>query len=360
MKTIPVILAGGIGERFWPLSRSSMPKQLLKLISDRTMAEETLARVSTFCSKGVKPLIITSNAIAERMKELLPKKWQYDLIIEPVGKNTAPPVALAAAWIEKKYKQSTMVVLSADHDIRPLEKFTSAMEFAVKLAADSKQLIVFGVKPSRPDTGYGYIKLGEKIDGLADVSGFHVKKFIEKPDQKKAKKYVKSGNYMWNSGMFVWTTSVILEEFKAYMPELFKQVKDVEKADFSEAAMNNFYHVCAKESIDYGIMEHSQRVSAAVGEFGWDDIGSWESIPRLKGTDNKGTVADGEFLYSKENKDSIIVNKSSLAIAAIGLKNVAFIATDDGVLAIDRSLLPDLKTYLNEIKADKRFPKTLF
>lgn len=360
MKVVPVILAGGIGERFWPLSRSTMPKQLLKLVSNRTMAEETLARVSTFCSKGVKPLIITNKVIADRMKELLPKKWQYDMIIESVGKNTAPPVALAASWIEKKYGPSIMVVLSADHDIRPVDAFASAMNFAVNLAERTEQLVVFGVKPSRPDTGYGYIKLGKKIVESDGVSGFVVKQFVEKPDEKKAIRYVKSGDYMWNSGMFVWTTTVILEEFESYMPELFNQVKAVENKGFTVKSIDNFYNTCIKESIDYGIMEHSKRVSAAVGNFNWDDIGSWESIPRLNGVDENGTTISGSKIYNKKSNNAIIVNRSNLAVASIGLENVALIVTDDAILAIDRSKLPDIKKYLNEIKGDKKFPSTLF
>jgi mannose-1-phosphate guanylyltransferase len=360
MKIVPVILAGGIGERFWPLSRASMPKQLLKLVSSRTMAEETLARVAAFSSEGVKPLVITSNAIGDRIKELLPKEWEYDMIIEPVGKNTAPAVALAASWIEEKYGPSVMVVLSADHDIRPKEEFTSAMKFAVDLAEKTEQLIVFGVKPSRPDTGYGYIMLGKKIDENDGVNGFSVKRFIEKPNETDAKKYVEDGGYMWNSGMFVWTTKVILEEFEAYMPELFKLVKIAEGKKFSQDAVDAFYTTCKKESIDYGIMEHSKRVSAAVGNFNWDDIGSWESIPRLNGTDGSGTTVTGDTVFNKDNKESILVNRSKLTVAAIGLENIAIIVTDDAVLAIDRSKLPDLKKYLNEIKGNKEFPSTLF
>ncbi len=253
-----------------------------------------------------------------------------------------------------------MVVLSADHDIRPTDAFTFAMKFAVNLAERTEQLVVFGVKPSRPDTGYGYIKLGKKIVESDGVSGFVVKQFVEKPDAKKALTYVKSGNYMWNSGMFVWTTSVILEEFESYMPELFKQVKAVEKKGFTAKSIDNFYNTCNKESIDYGIMEHSNRVSAAVGNFNWDDIGSWESIPRLNGVDENDTTISGSKIYNKKSKSAIIVNRSNLTVASIGLENVALIVTDDAILAIDRSQLPDLKKYLNDIKGDKKFPSTLF
>ncbi|HMA65647.1 MAG: mannose-1-phosphate guanylyltransferase [Fibrobacterota bacterium] len=360
MKVVPVILAGGIGERFWPLSRSSMPKQLLKLVSSKTMAEETLARVASFCTKGVKPLIITNKTIAASMKKLLPKKWVYDMIVEPVGKNTAPPVALAASWIEKKYGESVMVVLSADHDIRPKEEFTAALKFAVSLAEKTQNLIVFGVKPSRPDTGYGYLKLGKKLDEKTGICGYTVKEFVEKPNEKNAKKYVASGNYMWNSGMFVWTTKVILEEFESYMPDLYKLVKKAENSKFSSKAIDDFYLTCQKESIDFGIMEHSKRVSATVGNFGWDDIGSWESIPRLNGTNDDITTVSGDLIYCKGTANSILVNRSKLTVAAVGLDNVALIVTDDAILAIDRSKLPDLKKFMGEIKADKKFSPKLF
>ncbi len=195
MTIVPVILAGGIGERFWPLSRSAMPKQLLKIISNRTMLEETLLRVSPFCSKKVKPLIVTSKAIASKFKSVLPSSLKYDLIIEPVGKNTAPAVAISASWIEAKYGSSVMMVLSADHDIRPRSSFVEAAKFAVNLAQNQNGLVVFGIKPSRPETGYGYIQLGKEIfenQGVktrdrtdsrfrgneSNVSGFTVKRFI--------------------------------------------------------------------------------------------------------------------------------------------------------------------------------------
>lgn len=162
MTIVPVILAGGIGERFWPLSRSSMPKQLLSIVSSRTMAEETLSRVDSLCSKNALPLIITNKTIAQKLKSAISSKWQYDLIVETVGKNTAPPIALAASWIEKKYGESVMVVLSADHDIRPQKTFIHAVKFAASLAGKSNNLVVFGIKPSRPETGYGYIQLAKK------------------------------------------------------------------------------------------------------------------------------------------------------------------------------------------------------
>lgn len=359
MTIVPVILAGGIGERFWPLSRSAKPKQLLKIISNKTMLEETLLRVAPFCSKKVKPLIVTSKAISSKFKSLLPSNLKYDLIIEPVGKNTAPAIAIAASWIEAKYGDSVMIVLSADHDIRPRQAFIEAARFAVNLASNQNGLVIFGIKPSRAETGYGYIQLGKRIDTSKNINSFFVKRFIEKPSTQKAQKLLQSDKYMWNSGMFVWKTSTILEEFATFMPQIHRMVEAAAKLGFSKDAICAFYENSPKESIDFGIMEHSRRVFAVVGDFLWDDIGSWESVSRVHPKDKLNSTVVGLKVYQKESSDSIIVNKSSKAVAAIGLKNAVVVSTDDAVLVIDRSKLPDFKKYLNEMKGGA-LPSNLF
>lgn len=359
MTVIPVILAGGIGERFWPLSRSAMPKQLLKILSNKTMLEETILRVSSFCSKDVRPLIVTSKAIASKFKAVLPSSLKYDLIIEPVGKNTAPAIAIAASWIQAKYGESVMIVLSADHDIRPKQAFIEAAKFGVNLAQNQNGLIVFGIKPSRAETGYGYIQLGKKVDSSKDIHGFSVKRFIEKPSLNKAQKLIQSDKFMWNSGMFVWKTSVILEEFASCMPQLYQLTQAAAKLKFSKDAISTFYNDCPKESIDFGIMEHSRRVFAVVGDFLWDDIGSWESVSRVNPRDTLNSTVLGLKVYQKDSRDSIIVNKSSKALAVVGLNDSVVVCTDDAVLVIDRSKLPEFKKYLNEMKAGA-LPSNLF
>ncbi|NLP02651.1 MAG: NTP transferase domain-containing protein [Fibrobacter sp.] len=360
MTIVPVILAGGIGERFWPLSRSSMPKQMLRLVGNRTMAEETLSRVHSLCSCDSLPLIITSKAIAGKLKKAISQRLKYNLIVEPKGKNTAPAVALAAAWIEKKYGDSVMMVLSADHHIYPVKEFVRASRYAIELAQSVNSLVVFGIRPSRPETGYGYIQLGEQTGSSGAIQGFKVKKFVEKPSAKKACKYLESGKYMWNSGMFVWRTSVILQEFRTHMPEIYKAVQALSKKGFTKAALEKFYDECEKESIDYGILEKSSNVNAVVGQFGWDDIGSWESLCRLHGQDSKGTTVTGKKIFHKENRNSIIVNKSSLSVAAIGASDTVLVVTDDTVLLIDRSRIGDLKRYLAEMKKEGSLPLNLF
>jgi mannose-1-phosphate guanylyltransferase len=359
-KIIPVVLAGGIGERFWPLSRSSFPKQLLALISHRTMIEETFGRTRAVQSHGVVPLVMTGESIASQIKKLLSGKWRYDLIVEPEGKDTAPAVALAASWIQSRYGESIMVVLPADHLVRPLNAFVKAVRHACFLADTLDQLIVFGVKPSRPETGYGYLLLGEKTGGADGVKSYKVSRFIEKPSPALAGRYCNSASYRWNSGMFVWKTSVLLREVKAHLPALSTLVSEASRARFSRKAINRFYQAAEKKSIDYGIMERSNRVSAVVGGFEWDDIGSWESLSRIRGTNKAGTTVAGDHIFEQDCSNSIIVNRSPRALAVIGCSSAAVIATDDALLVISRSKLLDLKRYLAGMKKSGTFPSLLF
>lgn len=360
MNVVPVILAGGIGERFWPMSRTSLPKQLLKLGSKKTMIEETILRVKSLATKGVKPLIITSKQIEEKIKEALPASLPFDSIAEPVGKNTAPAVAIGAAWCQKMYGDSVMVVVSADHDVSPVQDFVKAAKIAIDSAKNHDELVVFGIKPTRPETGYGYLEIGEKLRSKDTINNYKVKKFIEKPTSKKATEYLKKGNFFWNSGSFVWKTDVILNEFKEYMPKLYDLAMTVERKGFSKAAINTFYTSCEKESVDYGIMERSSRVSVVVGNFTWDDIGSWESIPRLFGKSKSGVTTVGNSIYESECKDSVIVNKSPYQIASVGIENAVIAVTDDAILIIDRNKVPNIKKYLSEMKSNPKIPSSLF
>jgi mannose-1-phosphate guanylyltransferase len=357
---IPVILAGGIGERFWPLSRSSRPKQLLPLTSHRTMIEETFGRARALQSRGGVPLVMTGKPIASRMKALLSGTWRYDLIVEPVGKNTAPALALAASWIESRYGESIMVVLPADHRVGPIRAFVKAARRACFLADARNQLIVFGVKPTRPDTGYGYLLLGEKTGAGNGIASYRVSRFIEKPDAALAARYCGSASYRWNSGMFVWKTSVFLQEVKTHMPGLFSLSGEAARGRFSHKAIDRFYRAAEKESVDYGIMERSRRVSAVTGAFQWDDIGSWESLARISRANKAGTVAAGDRIFEQGCPESIIVNRSSHALAVIDCPATAVVATDDAVLVISRSKLPDLKRYLAGMKKSGKFPSRLF
>jgi len=360
--TVPVILAGGIGERFWPMSRSASPKQLHAIGSDKTMLEETILRVKACSSNNVKPMLITGVNIADKVvKSLGADSDKIEIIAEPTGKNTAPAIAIAAAIIKNRYDDAVMVVVSADHAIKPVEEFSQAVDCAVNTARTQDGLVVFGIKPSRPETGYGYIELGDSINTSSqNCTAYSVKRFVEKPNAENAVMFMESGKFLWNSGMFVWKASTILEEFRRHMPDLYDDAMAAAKKNFSADAINEFYSVCCKESIDFGIMEKAEKVSAVCGDFFWDDLGSWESLSRVYTGNSAGTTTAGPLVYESGCTDSLIINKSPRTLAAIGLSNVAVIAVDDALLVIDRSRLPDLKKYLGEIKSSGKFPQELF
>lgn len=354
-------MAGGIGERFWPMSRSSSPKQLLRLTSPKTMIEETLDRISPLCASGVRPLVITGRSNARRMKKLIGDSRAYDCIVEPVGKNTAPAILLAAAWIEKTYGPSTMVVLSADHDIKPRTAFLSAVRSAVAFGrTNNEALVVFGVKPTRPECGYGYISVGRVVRSAGSTSIRKVSSFVEKPPPEVAEKFCRRKSYLWNCGMFVWKTETILNEFEKHLPDLFRNISNLRTKGFSAANIDRFYRKCFSISIDYGILEHSRNVYAVDGGFVWDDIGSWEAIARIKGCDKSGNTRVGQRVFTFDCSDSLVYNTTDSVVASIGLDNVAVVVTPDALLVAHRSKLPDLKRYLAELKADKTLPKELF
>lgn len=360
MNIVPVILAGGIGERFWPLSRSSRPKQLLPLISRRSMLEETLARTAKVTGPTARPLIVTGRSLAPRIRTVLGRRNKCDYICEVEGKNTAPAVALAAAWLEKKYGPVIMLVLSADHAITPYNEFVRAVNVAAHRAETDKSLVVFGIQPSRPDTGYGYIEIDGTADFEATVSSHKVKKFVEKPNWKNAVAFSQSGRHFWNSGMFVWRTDVILEQFKTFAPQIYRHVHKAQAAGFARAAIDTFYGAVPKESVDYAIMEKAHDVVMVAGRFLWDDVGSWESVGRIHPGNAFHTSVTGKRIYESGCKDSIIVNNSLRTVAAIGLENIVLVTTEDAVLALPRSELPNIKTHLAALKTRRDIPAKLF
>ena len=361
MVTVPVILAGGIGERFWPMSRSTCPKQLLKLVSSKTMVEETLDRVAPLCGKrGVKPLIITGRHIARQMTKVLSGKAEYDIIVEPEGKNTAPAILLAADWIEKKYGPSMMLIVIADHDIRPRAAYLSAVKAAVDFAGKKDALVVFGIKPSRPETGYGYLHLGKSLSETRHANIHNVRQFIEKPSPATAGKFLRQKSFFWNSGMFVWKTSVILNEFATLQPGLYAQSVAVRAKGFTKSSIDRFYRNCEKISIDYAIMEKSSKVAAVVGNFSWDDIGSWEAVGRIHGSSAEGVTLVGNAIEEFECSNTLVFNNSNLTCATIGLSDLAVVVTGDALLVIHQSKLADFKKYLSQIKKNPDLPKVLF
>ena len=287
MKLYAVIMAGGVGSRFWPRSKMKTPKQLIKIFGENTMIQDTVERL-----KGlVEPeniIIITNKIQKQEIQEQLPSIPVENIIEEPFGRNTAACVGLAAVIVQSKNEDAVTFVLPADHIIRETEEFHQTLLRAADYANESKGLVTIGITPSQPETGYGYIQIDET---KVKDHFYKVFTFAEKPNYATAVRFVKSGDFFWNSGMFIWRTDAILNKIKDYMPELFEGLqtikKDIGNPNFEET-VSNVYGQLKKISIDYGVMEHSKNVFLVKGNFSWSDVGSWEAVYQLSEKDEEG------------------------------------------------------------------------
>ncbi len=321
-----VILAGGSGSRLWPLSRQHLPKQFLTLEGAASLLQTTINRLApVITAKDV--LIITqeTHAKGEAYHALLP----YQSLFEPSGRNTAPAIALAAAYLMAKGNDPVMVVLPADHIIKDEVRFRAHLNNAIK-AAEGGRLLTFGIQPTRPDTGFGYIKANP--GKVADV--FDVERFTEKPDLATAERFLKEGDYYWNSGMFVWKASVILEEIRLYLPEVYRVVQQI-LADSTalggfQQAVEKHFTAMPSISIDYGVLEKSSRVSLIPCDIGWNDVGSWQAVHEISAKDADGNALQGNVI-ALGCKNSLIRAEKRL-VAAIGVEDVCVVETADAVL----------------------------
>ena len=351
-KIVPVILSGGSGTRLWPLSRALYPKQLHQLYSDNSMLQETAKRVS---GEGFAEPIIICNVehrfiIAEQLLEsgVTPEA----IILEPMGRNTAPAAAVAALMLVEKDPAALMLLLPSDHLIANEKAFASAVSIAAD-AANNGALVTFGIKPDGPETGYGYIRQGEKmnIDGC-----FKVAKFIEKPDQKTAEKYIASNEYLWNSGMFMFSASLYLEELSRLQPETVAACKaaitdGVRDIDFFRLDEKQFSKT-KSDSIDYAVMEHTEKSAVVPVDMGWNDVGSWSSLWSLSNKDDDGNVLQGDVI-SISNSSSYI-RTSGPMVAAIGINNMVIVCTDDAVLIAPKDRAQQVKDVVEHLKLTNR------
>lgn len=322
------ILAGGSGSRLWPLSRQHLPKQFLPLDGDISLLQSTIDRLSPLIdAKNI--LIITQEALAkgEAYHALQP----YQSLFEPVGRNTAPAIALAAAYLMSDGPDPIMVVLPADHVIKDEVRFREHLGNAIE-AAESGKLVTFGIQPTRPDTGFGYIKIR---GGLVHGSGiYEVERFTEKPDRDTAEQFIKEGNYFWNSGMFVWRASVILAEIRQYLPAVYEVIQAIiaesRAAGTFQQAVEKHFAAMPSISIDYGVLEKSGRVSLIPCDIGWNDVGSWQAVHEISNKDENGNTLQGNVIAL--GCTNSLVRAEKRLVAAIGLENVCVVETADAVL----------------------------
>ncbi len=339
------ILAGGIGSRFWPLSRETTPKQLLKVMGDESLLKSTIHRLEPLVPSE-RVLIVTNERQAEIIRLHLSyegKSFSPGYIIEPMGRNTAPAIALAAFEIAAKDPDAIMAVLPADHVIKDGKVFRESMKAAAE-AAEAGHLVTFGVTPTSPETGYGYIKAKPEV--LSSAGGFKVRKvdrFVEKPDIKRAKRYLKDGGYFWNSGIFVWKASRILEEIKKHLPAVHRRLSGVDPSKLAEA-----YSGMEDISIDHGILEKSDDVVVIQAGFPWSDMGSWSSFGEILKKDADGNIIRGRVVDI--GSDNSVIIGCDRVVATIGLKDFILVDTPDATLVCPKERSQEVKEVVSTMK----------
>lgn len=347
MKTYGVIMAGGGGTRFWPLSRHTQPKQLLNLSGKDLMINETVDRIATVCDKG-DIFIVTNVDQVPKMREATSGRVQSDHILsEPSARNTAACIGYAAIEILEKYGDGIMCISPADHFIKNQAAFTETLERAVEIAENEDCLLTLGITPTFPSTGYGYIKYDRDAAGQAAP----VLEFKEKPDEETAKEYLASGQYAWNSGMFVWKASVIYEAFRELLPEVYACLEKIRAAlNTPEEAQTiaEIYPTIPSISVDYGIMEKSRNVKVIAAEMGWNDVGAWDNLGVIYDADENGNIHAGKAI-DIDAKNNITYSQKRL-IASVGVENLIIVETDDAILVCDKNKAQDVKKVVDELK----------
>lgn len=374
MKRVGILLAGGSGERFWPVSRINKPKQLLALNSDKTLIEEAIDRISNFIDERdifIFTNQITLKSIRDTLKNIPPE----NIVAEPFKKNTAPALAFASSFLLAKYKgklspdEITVGVFTSDQKIEPLSGFIKTVEIAFSYVESCSKIATIGIVPTRPDTAYGYIEVPVNYKEVKE-DVFPVVQFKEKPDFETAKYYLASGRFFWNSGMFFWRLDTFLKQLSNYSPEIYYNIEPLRKLfenktdlrfDETIPGIQTIYANFPEISIDYALMEKSSDIVVVRSYFDWDDIGSWDALDRTKPKDEKGNVSLGNNILI-DTSNSIVVNESqnsNIKVCVVGLSDVVVVTTNDAVLVCSKSQVQNVKKCVEEIKKDENAIKWL-
>jgi mannose-1-phosphate guanylyltransferase len=348
-----LIMAGGGGTRLWPLSRRARPKQMLALVGDRTMFEHAVDRLAAvFQSDEI--YVVTGESQVEQLLLQAPEMLADHFLVEPRGRGTAPAIGLGAIHLRRRDPQAIMAVLTADHFIRDVEQFQRVLSAAAEAAAEG-HLVTLGITPSFPATGYGYIKQGEQLGASTDFDLFRAERFTEKPSPETAFQMVESGDYSWNSGMFVWRVDRILEEFARQMPEFGDQLSQIEATLGTpgyKATLERIWPEITPQTIDYGIMEGAEDVVVIPVDIGWSDVGNWSSMRDILPADENGNVVVGDHL-GIDTKNSIVFGDKRF-VATIGLEDVIVVETEDAVLVCPLDRQQEVRDLVTRLKEQER------
>ncbi len=346
-----VIMAGGRGERFWPQSRLARPKHLLPIVGEDSMLGQTLDRL-----EGVVPmdhvLVITNVEQREAVLETCPRLSPANVIAEPVGRDTAPAVGLATLLVKQRSPEAVFALLPADHVIMNKDAFGQVLRAGFALAEKQDCLVTIGIQPTHPATGYGYIQKGGALSPVEGVSAFKVERFVEKPDLETACDYLKSGDFYWNAGMFIWSVASIQAAFESYVPELSKAFAAIENelqsAQPLETVLARSYPELTRISIDYAVMEKATNVLTLEALFDWDDVGEWPAVARHFPADAKGNVTRGQALVM-DGKNNIVMSSQGHLTAVLGLEDVIVVQTEDATLICPRDRAQDIKKLVQAV-----------
>jgi len=356
----PVILAGGSGTRFWPRSRRARAKQVLALDGDRSMLQQTVERLSPIANPD-QFWVITNELLAAEIEAQLPGVPRGQIVEEPVARNTAPACGLAAFLVEKSNPEAVIGVFPSDHVIGDEPRFLKMIERGIQLAASGDVMVVLGIEPTRAETGYGYIETGDD----APSESLHVRRFTEKPSRNRAEEFVAAGNYFWNSGMFLWSARTLANAVREHLPETAPLLEEIAAAfgtDRFDAVFEELYPQCENISVDYAILEprsakgeHHSKLYCLPAEFGWNDLGSWESLyeyqveTRLRG-DEEGNVAETSGLMTLDAGDNYVFSPKKF-VALVGVRDLIIVETEDALLITKRSQSQDVGKIVKELAA---------
>ena len=350
-----VIMAGGIGSRFWPLSRTSRPKQFIDILgTGQTLLQQTFSRMSRICPPE-NITIVTSQIYQTLVLEQLPLISDDQVILEPMRRNTAPCVSFANYKIKQKNPNAIVIVAPSDHLILNEDKFVETINSAIGFASKNNALITLGIKPNRPETGYGYIQVGPSVDKLTPNLK-KVKTFTEKPNLELAKVFVESGEFYWNSGLFIWSLSSIIQAFEKYLPEvdsLFKDISTQFGTPNEKLSVEQAYSECRNVSIDYGVMEKAENVFVVCSEFGWSDLGTWGSLYSHSTKDKTQNAINGKNVMIYDSKNTLVNVPDDKLVILQGLDDYIVVESDDILLVCKMQDEQEIKRFVNDVLIEK-------
>ncbi|WP_394961620.1 mannose-1-phosphate guanylyltransferase [Candidatus Allofournierella merdavium] len=352
MKKVALIMAGGKGERFWPRSRQSMPKQFLSLTDDdRTMIQLTVDRILPLVAME-DIFVVTNESYEALVREQLPELPPANILCEPAGRNTAPCIGWGACCVAEKYGDAVMMVLPSDQMVQCVDDFRKVMARACDVAEQGENLVTLGIKPDCPETGYGYIKFCPQS---TDDACCRVERFVEKPDLETARQYVASGQYLWNSGMFIWKASTILANICKYLPEIVPGLQKIRSAmgtPEQHEVLNREFLAFPSQSIDYGVMEKAENIYTIGCSIGWDDVGSWLAVGRIQDSDQQGNVVAGNAVLVDAR--NCVVQSENKLVAVVGVEDLIVVNTDDALLVCKADSAGKIKKVLETLKLSDR------